>query len=539
MVFLKDLQLRYTPRQNRYNWLAPLAGAGVLVIGVLIGMAISRTGQPLFLRYEGQASPRAGQIDEILSYIQQKYVTEVDGQVLSDKAIEALLEGLDPYTYYIPADEVAEMQGQMEGAFDGIGIEFIDLGDTIGVTNVLPDAPAVAAGLRKGDRIVGINGQRIAGQNWSLEETVRQLKGPRDSQVSLAVLRKGSDLTDSILITRGPVRVPAVMTAYMLDSITGYIKLIKFNNNAYKDYMTALEQLSASGNLRHLVIDLRDNPGGYLQEAVNLLSQLFKEKGRLLVYTQGEHYKKTEYKTTGKVFFPVEHVCVLINKYSASASEIVAGAIQDLDRGVIIGETSFGKGMVQEQFNLKNGAALRLTVAEYYTPSGRSINKAVMADSMHTARKDSTAHVIFRTARGREVASGGGIVPDVLLPRDSFWEDSLHYPLFEAAHKFVFNRFAGKAQIKHNDPNWEEELLHSFGVYIGTKPALKDAIQQPDLEISVKRFLVSKMLWYSKGPEASMRYLNQQDEAVERALNEVKDNDQKTLKSGRAAPARN
>lgn len=519
--------------------MAPLAGAGVLVIGVLIGMAVSRTGQPLFLRYEGQVSPGSGQIDEILSYIRQKYVTEVDGPALSGKAIEALLEGLDPYTYYIPAEEVAEMQGQMEGTFDGIGIEFIDLGDTIGVTNVMPDAPAVTAGLRKGDRIIGINGRKIAGQNWSLDETVKQLKGPRDSQVSLTVLRKGSDLTDSILITRGPVRVPAVQTAYMLDSITGYIKLIKFNNNAYKDYMTALEQLSASGNLRHLVIDLRDNPGGYLQEAVNLLSQLFREKGRLLVYTQGEHYKKTEYKTTGKVFFPVEHLCVLINKYSASASEIVAGAVQDLDRGVIIGEASFGKGMVQEQFNLKNGAALRLTVAEYYTPSGRSINKAVTTDSVRTARTDSAAHIVFRTTRGREVASGGGIAPDVLLPQDRFWEDSLYYPLFEAAHKFVFNRFAGKAQIKHNDPNWEEELLQSFSLYTETQPSLKDISLQPDLAVSVKRFLVSKMLWYSKGPEASVRYLNQQDEAVRRALIEVGDNDQKTLKSGRPAPERN
>jgi carboxyl-terminal processing protease len=227
------------------------------------------------------------------------------------------------------------------------------------------------------------------------------IKGKKGTKVTLKVKPMLSNETHLVEIVREEIKVPSVITGYMVDTAIAYIKIERFTNSTYKEFMDRWEQLYTQRNARHLILDLRDNPGGYLKEAVNMLSQIFPDEGKLLVYTEGLHERRVEYKSTGKVFFPVDHVCVLINEGSASASEIVAGCIQDQDRGAIIGTRSFGKGLVQEQFGLSNGGILRMTVSKYYTPSGRLIQKAYDSASYIDT------NLVYKTTSGRPVHAGG------------------------------------------------------------------------------------------------------------------------------------
>ena len=362
-------------------------------------------------RYSGR------QVEEIIRFLETKYVGHVNADSLVQNAIDAIMQGLDPHTHYFPPDQMEELEERTMGHYVGVGIEIAFINDSLVILYPKNDSPAERAGVKPGDYIIAVDDIPVPHDTLDRMETLELIKGNKGSKVKLTLKPMLSDSIYSVDITRDEIKVPSVITGYMIDTSIAYIKVSRFTTSTYKEFMDKWEALATNQQAKHLILDLRDNPGGYLKEAVNMLSQIIREEGKLLVYTEGMHQKKVEYKSTGKVFFPVDHVAILINEGSASASEIIAGCIQDQDRGVIIGSRSYGKGLVQEQFDLSNGGILRMTVSKYYTPSGRLIQKAYDNGS-----KVDTVEVFKTTTMGREVYAGGGIIPDIEVEDRIDWE---------------------------------------------------------------------------------------------------------------------
>ena len=389
-----------------------------VVIGMLAGAKLAESSQPATKpetaitdsHYSGR------QVEEIIRFLETKYVGEVSSDELVSKAIQAVMEGLDPHSHYFPPDQLEALEERTSGHYVGIGVEVAFIGDSLVVLYPKKGGPAEKAGLHTGDYILAVNGLDIPQRDSIKRDTILQLiKGDKGSKVRLTIKPMLEKNTRTVEITREDIQVPSVVAGYMIDSSTAYIRIDRFTNSTYREFMDQWEKFSTTKNAKDLILDLRDNPGGYMKEAVNILSQIFREEGKLLVYTEGKNHQRIEYKSTGKVFYPIGNVTVLINEGSASASEIIAGCLQDQDRGLIMGSPSFGKGLVQEQFELSNGGILRLTVSKYYTPSGRLIQKAYDA---HSAI-DTVA--VFKTSEGRPMHAGGGIVPDILLAEDLQW----------------------------------------------------------------------------------------------------------------------
>lgn len=418
--------------------------AVVAVIGMWAGVQFARTG-------ESSKGPRSGlrhgrdtgqEVEDILRFLETKYVSEVSSDEVTRRAIDAILSGLDPHSHYFPPDQMDELEERTTGHYVGIGIEIAFFRDSLVVLYPKKDSPAAKAGLRPGDYILAVGDVSIPQDTLDHQEIINLIKGEKGTKVKLTIKPMMSSTLRQVEVTRDEIIVPSVPAAYMLDSVTAYIKIDRFINATYKDFMDAWEQLSTKDHAKDLVLDLRDNPGGYLKEAVNLLSQMFPEEGKLLVYTEGQHQKRMDYKSTGKVFFPVDHIVILINEGSASASEIVAGCIQDQDRGWVIGSRSFGKGLVQEQFPLSNGGVLRLTVSRYYTPSGRMIQRAYDSLSVvDTVR-------VFKTADGRSMHAGGGIIPDIEVRDPVDWKNPVTAKwmdiISEFAIRYTLQSFGGK-----------------------------------------------------------------------------------------------
>lgn len=409
----------------------------ILVFGILIGMRL-QPAQPILISevsQEATNTPTSGnnKIDQLLRFIESKYVDDVDREQLVDEAIGSILEQLDPHSSYISAEELTQVNEQMEGNFEGIGVEFMIFEDTVVVVTPLTGGPAETVGIMAGDRIVQVEDSVIAGIGITNAGIIGLLKGEKGTSVKIGILRIGSEEVKEYEITRDKIPIKSIDAAYMISESTGYIKINRFSATTDKEFLDALEALDREG-LKDLVLDLRRNPGGYLQKATNMLNQLFPEKGDLLVYTQGRAVNRMEYKTRGRGIFDINKIALLIDEGSASASEILAGAVQDHDRGIIVGRRSFGKGLVQEQYQLKDGSALRLTIARYYTPSGRSIQKSYedleayendfsqryesgeLISEANIKIKDSTRYF---TENGRVVFGGGGIIPDVFVPMDT------------------------------------------------------------------------------------------------------------------------
>ena len=368
----------YRPNTKRWSTWLPLLLALALVLGMLIGMEL-QTVTPTVVISDATASsgPSYGQgkIEELIRYIEAKYVDEVDRDKLIQEAIDNILENLDPHSNYISAEQLKDVNDQLEGNFDGIGVEFLIVEDTVVVVAALAGGPSESVGILAGDKIVEVEGKPIAGLDKTNRDIVNLLKGEKGSAVNIGVIRGSNPIVQNFNIVRDEIPMHSVDVSYMADQKTGYIKLNRFSATTYEEFMKGVEKMIEEDEMEDLIIDLRHNPGGYLKQATNILSQLFKDKEKLLVYTKGRSVNRDEYESTGRPFFDIGNITVLIDEGSASASEILAGAIQDHDRGVILGRRSFGKGLVQEQYKLRDGSALRLTVARYYTPSGRSIQK--------------------------------------------------------------------------------------------------------------------------------------------------------------------
>ncbi len=407
----------------------PLILAIVLIAGMLIGVKlVDRTGDRSMFVY-----PKTDKLSGVLNFIEMEYVDSVSKDQLVEQTIPALLENLDPHSVYIPAKDLQRVTEPLEGNFEGIGIQFNMLNDTVVVIQTISGGPSERIGIMPGDRIVTIDDSVVAGINLPDEEIVSRLRGLRETKVRVGVKRQPIDGLMEFEITRDRIPLYSVDVAYMIDDETGYIKISQFSRTTFREYMEAAERLNAKG-MKKLILDLRGNGGGYMEQATSIADQ-FLEEGRLIVYTEGKASPRADVYSTSRGINLETEVIVMLDEWSASASEILAGAIQDNDRGLVVGRRSFGKGLVQSQTMFSDGSALRLTVARYYTPTGRSIQKPYDAgsdDYFHDLDRrflhgefdeaDSISFddsLKFVTPGGNIVYGGGGIMPDVFVPRDT------------------------------------------------------------------------------------------------------------------------
>lgn len=400
--------------------------------------------------------------------IDKLYVDEVDDDKLSDDAITALLGKLDPHSNYIKADELKEMNEPLEGNFDGIGISFNMLTDTLYVIEALSGGPSFKVGIRAQDRIIYVNDTLIAGVKMSTRDVMRRLKGPKGTTVDIKVLRYGEKDLLNFRIVRDKIPINSLEAAYMVDKTTGYISLLRFSATTHKEFREAFSRLQKEGMV-NLILDLRDNGGGYLSTAIELTNE-FLGKDKLIVYTEGAHQPRVTEESASNGVFENGKLVILVNEGSASASEILSGAIQDWDRGVVVGRRTFGKGLVQRQFPLPGGSAMRLSVARYYTPTGRSIQKPYISGDKDSYEKD----LIERYNKGemmsadsihfpdslkyttlvnkRIVYGGGGIMPDYFVPLDTL--TTYHRQIWA---KGLLQRASFKVTDGHRD-----ELLQKY-----------------------------------------------------------------------------
>lgn len=399
--------------------------AGMFINSLLIRRNIQNR-RELFLPVQGS------KVDLVLNMVNHSYVDTVDIREIEEGAVEAVIKDLDPHTVYIPAKDLEKVNEGMTGNFGGVGVQFYKYRDTVTVVKVVPGGPSEAAGIRDGDRILRVDDTLIAGVKMDDKRIMAMMRGELNTEVVLTVLRHGQAPVAKKVV-RGNIPIKSVEVAYMVNDTAGYVKVKTFGMNTYDEFIRALESLQKQG-MKKLIVDLRNNEGGILPIALKMVNE-FLDADKLILYTQGKASPRSDYYSNGRGRFKDLPLVVLINEVSASASEIFAGAIQDNDRGVIVGRRSFGKGLVQEQRMLPDGSALRLTVARYYIPSGRSIQRPydegkekyyndfyerVVRGELEV--KDSIRfdeNLKFQTVGGRTVYGGGGIMPDVFVPVDT------------------------------------------------------------------------------------------------------------------------
>src|SRR5665647_289091 len=435
----------------------PLLLAVAIIAGIFLGAKLQSR---LQLSARTTQANGANKIGLIMSLIEGNYVDTVNSKKIVEAAIPEILKQLDPHTVYIPAKDMQEVSEEMSGNFSGIGVQFSIQNDTIMVIDVISGGPSQKLGIRAGDRIVKVNDSIMAGVKITNEKVLKKLRGDKGSIVNVTIARKGFPELIPYEIKRGEIPLTSVDVSYMIDAKTGYIKVGRFAEKTYEEFTAGVDKLQNSG-ADQIIIDLRGNPGGYLGAVIKMVSE-FLDKGELVVYTEGRTQAKRTFNAEKKGAYLGMKVVVLVDEYSASASEIFAGAIQDNDRGTIIGRRTFGKGLVQEQIPFYDGSAIRLTVARYYTPSGRCIQKSYkkgtddyyadltrrfvhgemeQKDSIHMA---DTAK--YFTRMKRVVYGGGGIMPDIFVPADTSGNSAY---LFKIMQKGLVYQYAFDYADKH------------------------------------------------------------------------------------------
>jgi carboxyl-terminal processing protease len=446
----------------------PILFALILIIGILIGYVIlpGKLGDANSL----VIYPQTNKINAILNLIDEEYVDTVDTKKLEENIIPELLKKLDPHTVYIPAKDLKNVNEELSSNFGGIGVQFSIQKDTVMVVSVISGGPSEKVGVLPGDRIVAVNDSSIAGMGIQNSDVLRLLRGEMGTEVKVGIIRRNLTNPLDFTIVRGKIPIYSVDVSYMINNEIGYIKVSRFAINTYREFLTALAKLKAQ-SCKKLIIDFRGNSGGYLDVAINLCNE-FLHQGDMIVYTEGKSNPRNEVLANGKGSCQDTEVAVLIDEFSASASEIFAGAIQDNDRGIIVGRRSFGKGLVQNQIPLPDGSALRLTISRYYTPAGRCIQKPyengteeyykdimVRYQNGEFFNQDSVSindSLKYITKQGRTVYGGGGIMPDYFVARDTSELSNFYYSVRENG---LIYRFA----LEYSDNHREE--LSSF-----TKP---------------------------------------------------------------------
>ncbi|MGC8803865.1 MAG: S41 family peptidase [Bacteroidales bacterium] len=432
-------------------WL-PLIVAITLVAGIMIGFYLqsrnaSQSGSVLLY-------PKSNKLLNVLKLIESEYVDTVSVDRLTDQTIESLLKQLDPHSAYIPASELQAVTEPLEGNFSGIGVQFNMQNDTVVIVNTIPNGPSALIGIQAGDRIIKVNDTLVAGVKMPSDAIVKRLKGPRGTKVKVTIFRPSTRRTIDYDITRNTIPLYSIDVSYMIAPEIGYIKINQFARTTYDEFITAVNQLHMEG-MNKLIIDLRGNGGGYLDVAIKIADQ-FLDENKLILYTQGRAKPREDFFATASGICQSDSVIILIDEFSASASEILAGAIQDNDRGWILGRRSFGKGLVQEQIPLSDGSAIRLTVARYYTPTGRCIQKPY-APGSDEYYKDITQRYLhgefltkdsiklndslkYVTPGGRVVYGGGGIMPDIFIGIDTSGFSKLYNEITDRGliYRFAF-----------------------------------------------------------------------------------------------------
>ncbi len=392
------------------------------MVGVIVGYEMgSRQAQSVKVTsIADEKDVSLKKLEEVYNYLEERYVDEVAFEGLTDEAIHDALKALDPHSYYIAADEVKAFNDRLDGRYYGLGMESLTVDDRVIVRRIYPGTPASDVDVRRGDEILAIDSFSLVGlDDEGRQALMERFRAYRNREIQLT-LRRSTGEVDRVRLTKSFVGVPSIDASLMVNEQTGYIRIKRFSSETYREFMAVLEDLCENQGMVHLIIDVRDNPGGYLKQVIDILSQFYDEKDVVLTTTQGINSRKLEYKSTGKPFYVIENIAVLINENSASGSEVLAGAIQDTDRGVIIGSTSFGKGLVQERYELVDGAEIRLTTSRYFTPSGRSIQKSYPSATRSSA--DTTESYV--SSNGRSLDVHCGVVPDVYV-KDSLWTDEL------------------------------------------------------------------------------------------------------------------
>ena len=526
-------------KPQKSNRLMPLLMAFCVVLGIMIGTFYANhfSGNRLNIINSG-----SNRINNLLHIIDDQYVDAVNIDSLVDKAIPQILADLDPHSVYISARDVQQVNDDLKGSFSGVGIEFVIREDTIHIQGVIKNGPAEQAGILAGDKIVSVDGKPFVGKEVTNEEAMHRLKGPKDTKVKIGIIRYGHKGVKNFTITRGDIPQKSVSAVYMLDENTGYIKIKNFGENTYPELLISLAQLSQEG-FSNLVIDLRDNTGGYLQSAVQIANE-FLPKNKLIVYTQGRKSPREDYKSDGRGSYQNIPLVVLINESSASASEIFAGAMQDNDRATIIGRRSFGKGLVQKPIEFPDKSVVRLTVARYYTPSGRCIQKPYSTGNDKTYEddivsrykhgeffsQDSIKHTgpAYHTSLGRTVYGGGGITPDIFVPEDTLDVTSYYK---EASMSGLILQFAfvytDDNRLKLNNFTEMMELANhlvkqnTVDKYVSF--ADKHGLQRRNLMIKkshklLERYINSRIIYNIMDEEAWTEYINMDDNVIKTAL---------------------
>ena len=485
----------------------------------------------------------SNKLNALLQVIDDQYVDTVDMSQLVENAMPQILAELDPHSTYIPAQKLEEVNSELEGSFSGVGIQFTIQEDTIHVNSVVSGGPAEKVGLMAGDRIVTVDDSLFVGKDLTNEKAMRTLKGPKGSQVKLGVKRITEKELLDFVVTRGDIPQNTIDAAYMISNDFGYVQISKFGRTTHVELLNAIAQLSHQ-NCKGMIIDLRENTGGYMEAAIRMVNEFLPE-GKLIVYTQGRKYPRMEEYANGTGSCQNIPLVVLIDQGSASASEIFAGAIQDNDRGTIVGLRSFGKGLVQQPIDFSDGSAIRLTIARYYTPSGRCIQRPYengkdskyemdwldryehgeffSADSVKLDKK-----LRYSTSLGRPVYGGGGIMPDVFVPRDTTGVTSY---LMEVSNKGLLIQFSfqytdrNRAKLdQFNDETELQKYLEKQNIVEQfVQFAAQKGVKRRNLLINKSRKLLERNLYGNiiyniQGKEAYIRYINRDDATVLKAL---------------------
>ena len=524
---------------NKSNRFMPLLMALCVVVGILIGTFYANhfSGNRLNIINSG-----SNRLSNLLHIVDDQYVDKVNIDSLVDMAIPQILADLDPHSVYIPAKDAQAVADDLKGSFSGVGIEFTIRKDTIRVQNVVKNGPAQRAGILAGDKIVSVDGKPFVGKVVTQDEAMRRLKGPKDTKVKIGVERYGQKAVKYFTVTRGEIPQRSITATYMLDKNTGYIKIKNFGETTYPELLIALAQLSQEG-FNNLVIDLRDNGGGYMNSAVQMANE-FLPKNKLIVYMQGRKSPRQDFRSDGHGSYQKIPLVVLINEASASASEIFAGAMQDNDRATIIGRRSFGKGLVQQQLGFPDGSMIRLTIARYYTPSGRCIQKPfkpgdnqdydndLLTRYQHGEffSQDSIKHTgpAYHTSIGRTIYGGGGITPDIFVAEDTLGITSYYK---QAAMSGLILQYA----FNYTDNN--RKKLNTFGSMTEMSKYLvgqntveqfaafadKNGLKRRNLMIRkshklLERFINSRIIYNILDEQAWTEYINQDDPTIATAL---------------------
>ncbi len=521
-------------------WL-PLLFAIVMILGMFIGFQLREktAGATTFL-----INSNKNPLDEIISLIQSKYVDNIKTDSLDNLVVDDVLGHLDPHSVYIPAKDLQGVTEDLQGNFQGIGVEFQIFNDTVNIMNVIADGPSFKAGVQVGDKIIRVNDTaNIARAGIAPDDVRKLLRGPAGTEVTITVLRDNQQ--KKITIKRGTIPLLSVDAAYLIAPQTGYIRINKFSETTYEEFMRAMESLKQKG-MKKLILDLRGNGGGFMNEAVDIADE-FLDADKMIVYTLGSKVPKAEYRCKRNGLFESGKLAVLVDETSASASEILSGALQDWDRATIIGRRTFGKGLVQQQFRLSEGSALRLTIARYYTPLGRNIQKPYnkgreqyeeeLIERFHdgevvTGDTSTPAGKVYTTPGGRKVYGGGGITPDIFVPFDTTSQPQEVIDLYvkNILNNFVyrnyiqnkkyFNAFKTPQElyIKFHPGESEWKQLVSF--------AGKDSVDISKVSLTAKADLLKKIqaltarqIWRTEG---FYEISNPDDPIVKRALEAVK-----------------